>query len=529
MSRTLPLFFLFSLTAALLLLLPTTTTSHVNFEGNSIHEPFGNENAQGNLNVDIVSMSCHDKKNCSSSSVVKRSLGSENDSSETYVVAENATITVTSCISRYQNGSYQNGSYHRYNAQSCNKSSTTTNSNNTSTTMPPHAGFLSPAPSPSQVPTFLSPSPLSPLIIPIKTPTLVSGNQQFRMRKVYIGIAIVIGIIALLTCAIICGFKYNRLPKSDLDTETSLQENGAPTLQRYKFSEIKKMTKSFIEKLGEGSFGVVYKGESNGCPVAVKILNASKQNDKGFINEVSSISRTSHVNVVQLLGFCFEGSNKALIYEFMANGSLDKFIYNKELENSRLLSWDNLCQIAIGIARGLEYLHRGCNTQILHFDIKPHNILLDENFCPKVSDFGLAKLSSRKESTIHMSDQRGTTGYKAPEVCNRHLGRVSHKSDVYSYGMMLLEMVGGRKNIDPEAGGSELYFPYWIYNRLDEGNVLKLDKVLTTEENEIAKRMSLVGLWCVQTIPLDRPTMSEVIDMLEGKISLEIPPKPVLS
>ncbi|KAL2321176.1 hypothetical protein Fmac_030145 [Flemingia macrophylla] len=320
--------------------------------------------------------------------------------------------------------------------------------------------------------------------------------------------------------------------KNDHDIEAFLNHHGALTQRRYKFSEIKKMTNSFKVKLGQGGFGAVYRGKLlSGCHVAVKILNSSKGNGQDFINEVASISRTSHVNVVTLLGFCLEGRKKALIYEFMPNGSLDKFIYNKGPEITQLLDLDNLWKIAIGIGRGLEYLHKGCNTRILHFDIKPHNILLDEDFCPKISDFGLAKLCPRKESIISLSDARGTLGYVAPEVWNRNFGGISHKSDVYSYGMMLLEMVGGRKNINAEASHtSEIYFPHWVYNKLEQGGDLKLDKVITTKEDEIARRMTVVGLWCVQTFPKDRPTISRVIDMLEGSMnSLEMPPKPLLS
>ncbi|TKY44730.1 Receptor protein kinase [Spatholobus suberectus] len=356
-------------------------------------------------------------------------------------------------------------------------------------------------------------------------------------------IALVVGAImgGFTICIIICCSKcmssirqanFWLTIKNDQDIEAFLKNHEALAQKRYKFSEVKKMTNSFKDKLGEGGFGAVYKGEIvSGCPVAVKILNASKGTGDDFINEVASISRTSHVNIVTLLGFCLEGRKKALIYEFMPNGSLDKFIYNKGLATTQSLSWENLWQIAVEIARGLEYLHRGCNTRILHFDIKPHNILLDENFCPKISDFGLAKLCPRKESIISMSDARGTIGYVAPEVWNRHFGGISYKSDVYSYGMMLLEMVGGRKNINVEANHtSEIYFPHWVYNRLEQGGVLRPDGDIATEENEIARRMTVVGLWCVQTIPQDRPSMSRVIDMLEGSMNfLEMPPKPVLS
>jgi len=349
--------------------------------------------------------------------------------------------------------------------------------------------------------------------------------------------AIIGGLVFILCCCF--RRKSNTLvkscftTKSDSNIEAFLANHGAIVQKRYKFLEVKKMTNSFKVKLGQGSFGTVYQGKLHtGSLVAVKLLNASsKRNGEDFINEVASISRTSHVNIVTLLGFCLEGRKKALIYEFMANGSLDKFIYNRGPATIASLSWENLYQISIGIARGLEYLHRGCNTKILHFDIKPHNILLDENFCPKISDFGLAKLCPRNESIISMSDTRGTMGYLAPEMINRHFGGVSQKSDVYSYGMMLLEMVGGRKNINPEASHtSEIYFPHLVYKRLELDNNVIPDKVINVEENEIVKRMTIVSLWCIQTLPNDRPTMSRVVDMLEGDMnSLAMPPKPLLS
>ncbi|KAL2324116.1 hypothetical protein Fmac_023174 [Flemingia macrophylla] len=185
----------------------------------------------------------------------------------------------------------------------------------------------------------------------------------------------------------------------------------------------------------------------------------------------------------------------------MPNGSLDKFIYEDKSPPivSRRLDCKILYDIAIGIARGLEYLHRGCNTRILHFDIKPHNILLDENFCPKISDFGLAKLCSRRESAVSIIGARGTVGYIAPEVFSRHFGVVSHKSDVYSYGMMVLEMVGMKNNIKAEVNrSSEIYFPHWIYNRLESDQRLGLQNI-RNESDEMVRKMTIVGLWCIQT------------------------------
>ncbi|KAM3740828.1 hypothetical protein ACB098_08G128700 [Castanea mollissima] len=312
-----------------------------------------------------------------------------------------------------------------------------------------------------------------------------------------------------------------------------LRNHGPLAIRRYNYSDIKTMTKSFNDKLGQGGYGSVYKGKlQDGSFVAVKVLNNSKGNGEEFLNEVASISRTSHVNIVTLKGFCFEGSKRALIYELMSNGSLEKFIYKGNPPSSNHhLGWETLYKIAIGIARGLEYLHRGCNTRILHFDIKPHNILLDENFCPKISDFGLAKICPREKSTISMVGARGTTGYIAPEVFCRSFGGISYKSDVYSYGMMVLEMVGGRKNIDVSVDfTSEIYFPHWIYKRLELNEELGLLGLLKEGDEDTARKMIIVSLWCIQTNPSNRPSMSKVVEMLEGSLeSLQIPPKPYLS
>ncbi|CAK8574030.1 unnamed protein product [Lathyrus sativus] len=317
--------------------------------------------------------------------------------------------------------------------------------------------------------------------------------------------------------------------------EEYLKEHGPLSAVRYNYSDIKKITNSFKNKLGQGGYGSVYKGKlRDERNVAVKILSESKGEGEDFINEVASISRTSHVNVVRLLGFCLDGSKKALIYEYMSNGSLEKFIYEEKnpLQNDlQLLDCKTLYDIGIGIAHGLEYLHRGCNTRILHFDIKPHNILLDEDFCPKISDFGLAKICPRKESIVSIFGARGTPGYIAPELFSRNFGEVSHKSDVYSYGMMVLEMVGHRKNIKVEVDcSSELYFPHWIYKCLELNQDLGLKCIKNEIDEEMVRKMTVVSLWCIQTNPSNRPSMHKVVEMLEGSLQvLEMPPKPFLS
>ncbi|KAM5548902.1 hypothetical protein ABKV19_000356, partial [Rosa sericea] len=188
-----------------------------------------------------------------------------------------------------------------------------------------------------------------------------------------------------------------------------------------------------------------------------------------------------------LVGFCYEGEKRALIYKYMPNGSLDKFTHYKQgsSDESCRLEWKTLSEIAVGIARGLEYLHRGCNTRILHFDIKPQNILLDKDFCPKISDFGLAKLCMTKESIGSMLGTRGTAGYIAPEVFSRNFGGVSHKSDVYSYGMLVLEMVGARKNLDSEVSHTSEMFPHYIYKDLE----LEKNEIIFGEITEDESKM----------------------------------------
>ncbi|XVF23396.1 hypothetical protein REPUB_Repub13aG0034400 [Reevesia pubescens] len=312
--------------------------------------------------------------------------------------------------------------------------------------------------------------------------------------------------------------------------EQFLEDYKALKPSRYSYADIKRITYQFKEKLGQGGFGTVYKGTlSNDVSVAIKVLNNFKGNGEEFINEVGSMGRIHHVNVTRLVGFCADGYNRALVYEYLPNESLEKFIFAAKGEN-RFLNWDKLQDIALGIAKGIEYLHQGCEQRILHFDIKPHNILLDQNFNPKISDFGLAKLCSKEQSAVSMTAARGTMGYIAPEVLSRNFGNVSYKSDVYSFGMLLLEMVGGRKNVDVTvANVSQVYFPEWVYNRLDQGEELGIS-IEDEKHYKIAKKLTIVGLWCIQWYPVDRPSMKAVVQMLEGEAeNLTMPTNPFAS
>ncbi|KAH9304395.1 hypothetical protein KI387_008799, partial [Taxus chinensis] len=314
-----------------------------------------------------------------------------------------------------------------------------------------------------------------------------------------------------------------------LDSRPPSVENflhgGIPT--RYSYRQIKRYTNNFADRLGQGGFGTVYKGKlPNECLAAFKILDKSKHSRDQFISEVATLGRIHHLHLVRLLGYCFEGSKRALVYEYMVNGSLEKYIYG---DDHFALDWKQLYSIAVGTARGIAYLHDECRSRILHCDIKPHNILLDANFSPKVADFGLAKLTDREETHVSLTGARGTPGYVAPEVWSKIYGPVSDRSDVYGYGMLLMEMVGGRKNFDMRATrSSKFFYPEWAFKQVETGQFGRLRKgnLSDEEDKNMAKKLCLVGLWCIQFSPSQRPSMSRVIQMLQGSAEITIPPQP---
>ncbi|KAL8457887.1 hypothetical protein ACS0TY_035664 [Phlomoides rotata] len=348
-----------------------------------------------------------------------------------------------------------------------------------------------------------------------------------------LGARLIIGFICLMGFLI---YKFRRRHLSVFDAiESFLRSDNKLVPIRYSYSDIKKMTRGFREELGQGGYGKVYKGKlRSGRDVAIKLLGKAGANGKDFMNEIATIGRIHHVNIVNLVGYCAEMSKRALVYDFMPNGSLDKYIYSQDRVNS--LDWQTKYKITIGVARGIEYLHRGCDIQILHFDIKPHNILLDDKFIPKISDFGLAKVYSTEKKTVTLTAVRGTIGYVAPELINRGFGRVSYKADVYSFGMLLIEIVCLNKDLMRNDGQSSQYFPDWIYDCFDQGRDIEIGKIEEDDGDEnddtrkIARKMTIVALWCIQMNPDDRPSMNKVLEMLEGEVeNLQIPQRPTQS
>ncbi|XVE71839.1 hypothetical protein DITRI_Ditri10aG0183800 [Diplodiscus trichospermus] len=294
---------------------------------------------------------------------------------------------------------------------------------------------------------------------------------------------------------------------------------------RFTSQQLRIATDNFTNSLGSGGFGAVYKGIfSNGNMVAVKVLDGTsdKRIEEQFMAEVSTIGRVHHFNLVRLYGFCFERNLRALVYEYMKNGSLDKFLYSED----RKLSFQQLQEIAVGTAHGIAYLHEECQHRIIHYDIKPGNILLDAKFFPKVADFGLAKLCNREKTHVTMTGGRGTPGYAAPELWMPY--PVTHKCDVYSFGMLLFEIIGKRRNHDINLPESQEWFPRWVWKKMENGSLAELMIVCGIEDKDrdMAERMIKIAFWCVQYRPESRPLMSNVVKMLEGAMEIPVPPNP---
>ncbi|CAL5200476.1 unnamed protein product [Lathyrus oleraceus] len=345
-------------------------------------------------------------------------------------------------------------------------------------------------------------------------------NDGKNSNRLIIGIVVgaVVGIGLLLALLFVVLRRRNRTVGTGKPVEGSLVAFG--------YRDMQNATKNFSEKLGGGGFGSVFKGTlADSTVVAVKKLESVSQGEKQFRTEVSTIGTVQHVNLVRLRGFCSEGTKRMLVYDYMPNGSLDFHLFMKK-DTSELLNWKMRYQIALGTARGLTYLHEKCRDCIIHCDVKPENILLDTDFCPKVADFGLAKLVGRDFSRV-LTTMRGTRGYLAPEWISGVA--ITAKADVYSYGMMLFEVVSGRRNSEPSEEGQVTFFPTLAAKVVIEGGsvITLLDPRLegNGDVEEVA-RIIKVASWCVQDNENERPTMGQVVQILEGILEVNLPPIP---
>ncbi|GLJ12284.1 hypothetical protein SUGI_0188060 [Cryptomeria japonica] len=350
-------------------------------------------------------------------------------------------------------------------------------------------------------------------------------------------------ICSLFGAELLCGVlafwaflrKYSRFRDIARIFALDLMPSGGP--KKFTYAELKAATNSFSDKLGEGGFGPVYRGLlPDQRQIAVKKLEGLQHGEQQFWAEVTIIGRIHHLNLVRMWGFCAEGEHRLLVYEFIPHGSLDRHLFYGDGAN--VMDWGIRYRIALGVARAIAYLHEECLEWVLHCDIKPENILLDESFCPKVSDFGLAKLVE-KERSLSMSTIRGTRGYLAPEWFE--LNPITAKADVYSFGMVLLEIVSGRRNMvttnlpSSNMENDDWYFPAWAFemvvNEKVVGEVVDKRLVGVTENRsqlEAVERMVKTAFWCIQTRPEERPSMGKVAKMLEGSVEVDNPPKPQL-
>ncbi|KAI4317760.1 hypothetical protein L6164_025603 [Bauhinia variegata] len=325
--------------------------------------------------------------------------------------------------------------------------------------------------------------------------------------------------LVLLVAVFLVAYRFShRKPKMN---QTS-QFMAGMNLRNFTYEELRKATNGFKEEVGHGSYATVYKGILLDNLIAVKRLNNMvKESDKEFKAEVTAIGRTHHRNLVQLLGFCDEGEHKLIVYEYMRNGSLANFLFE-----SNRPSWYQRVQIALGTARGLFYLHEECSSRIIHCDIKPQNVLLDDSYTAKICDFGLAKLM-KTDQTGTTTAIRGTKGYVAPEWFRSM--PVTFKVDVYSYGILLLELICCRRSFDLKAENeNQMVLVDWAFDCFKDGKLSMLvedDKEALDDMKRVEKYL-MIAIWCIKEDPSLRPNMKQILQMLEGDVEVECPSDP---
>ncbi|CAO2152195.1 unnamed protein product [Urochloa humidicola] len=381
-------------------------------------------------------------------------------------------------------------------------------------------------------------------------PPAPTTDRSTRARPPWMILPIVAALLALLCFAIFyCRRRRTRTRYTKGNVRFLRQNKGNNNLQQqqgrdeqldwemegelsefsvFDFDEILDATDNFSQenKLGEGGFGSVYKGQfPDGVEIAVKRL--ASHSGQGFVefkNEVQLIAKLQHSNLVKLLGCCSQGDEKILVYEYLPNKSLDFYIFDET--RTTLLDWNKRLYIIEGIAEGLLYMHKHSRLRVIHRDLKPSNILLDSELNPKISDFGLAKIFSsnnNEESTTRRVV--GTYGYMAPEYASE--GLFSMKSDVFSFGVLLLEILSGKRNSDSNECGDFINVLGYAWQLYEEERWSELiDTSLVPMHNSVEiKRCMNIALLCVQENAADRPTMSDVVAMLSSKTKILAEPK----
>ncbi|XP_059285252.1 probable LRR receptor-like serine/threonine-protein kinase At1g56140 isoform X1 [Lycium ferocissimum] len=342
------------------------------------------------------------------------------------------------------------------------------------------------------------------------------SNQPPTTKKnwtgLIVGIVVGVGVISFISVFAV-NYLIQKRKQQALEDKEFLGIDTRP--YTFSYSELRSATGDFCSsnKLGEGGFGPVYKGTlEDGRVVAVKQLSvASHQGKSQFVAEIATISAVQHRNLVKLYGCCIEGNRRSLVYEYLENKSLDQALFEK---GSLYLDWPTRFQISLGVAKGLAYLHEESRVRIVHRDVKASNILLDSDLNPKISDFGLAKLYDDKKTHIQ-TGVAGTIGYLAPEYALR--GRLTEKADVFSFGVLALEIVSGRANSDESLEEDKIYLLEWAWQLHESKRETELvDAYLSEFDVDEVKKVIGIALLCTQTSPGVRPSMSRVIAMLTG-------------
>ena len=356
-----------------------------------------------------------------------------------------------------------------------------------------------------------------------KDPSIMSRNGALLF-----GSSVLMNFMPLLAIVMVISRLMQKKSKK-LQTGSVMPQTCPSTpgmnLWNFTYKELEEATYGFKEILGSGASATVYKcvltvDDENF--IAIKRLEKIvREREQEFKTEVNAIGRTNHKNLVNLLGFCNEGQHRLLVFEFMSNGSLSSFLFG-----SSRPSWYQRVQIAMGIAKGLHYLHEECNTQIIHCDIKPENILLGGSYTERISDFGLAKLLKMYQSrTTTMI--RGTKGYVAPEWFRNR--PITPKVDIYSFGVLLLEIICCRKNVKPSVEDkNQIILVDWAYDKYKEG---RMDLLVENDEEAMnnmkrVEKFVTTSIWCIQEDPLLRPSMKNILQMMEDATEVLVPTCP---